>query len=223
MIAFVSCEKEKQDCPSSTEKTFANAGFTRISAGETFTVNVQQGTAFSIKAKGCSNDLEDLLVTEQNGVLVIRYNHHKKGRYHVDFNITMPAIGTIILEGAASGKLTGFHQQALSLKTNLSGTAKCTVADVPSLLSADLSGASTLNVAGTATDLIANLSGDAKLNAYTASFTDADVYTSGTANIHLQVQQSLAAFASGDSRIYYKGNPTNVNIEKSGNAKVIKE
>jgi hypothetical protein len=223
LIAFASCEKEKRECPSSTEKTFSESGFTRISAGETFTVNVKQGTAFSIKAKGCSNELSDLVLSVDNGTLTIRYNHYRSDRYRVDFDITLPALTSLALDGAATGTVSGFAQQTSFMKAVLSGTAKCTIEQLPALVNAELSGGSVLTLNGTAPDLIAHLSGDAKLNAYTASFSDADVYTSGTAVAKISVQQSLFAQASGDSRIYYKGNPANVNAEQTGTAKVIHE
>ena len=222
-FSFVSCEKEKRDCPSSTEKTFVNTGFNRISAGETFNLTIKQGATFSIKAKGCSNDLNDLVLSEQNGVLTIRYNQHENGRYRIDFDITLPALSSIALDGAATATLTGFSQQAINLKTVLNGSTKCTVNDLPALLSAEVAGTSALTVSGTSSDLIAHLSGDSKLYAYGASFNDADVYTSGTSKAQVVVHKSLAALASGDSRIYYKGAPTSVNIEQSGTAKVIHE
>jgi hypothetical protein len=218
-----SCTKETKDCPSSIEKTFANTGFTRLSAGETFTVTVKQGSAYAVKAKGCSNDVNELSLRDENGVLKFRYNRHRNDRYRVDIEITMPVLTSISLDGAAVGNVSGFGQQAGSLKASLSGTANCTINQLPPLISAELSGVSVLNLTGTAPDLIAHLSGDAKLNGYTATFSDADVYTSGTAKARVVVQQGLFAQASGDSRIYYKGNPTNVNAEQSGSAKVIHE
>jgi len=223
LFAFGSCKKETKDCPSSTEKTFDLSGFTRISAGETFTVDVKQGTAYSIKAKGCSNELNDLVLTNDNGTLTVRYNRYKSDRYRVDFEITLPTLSSIALDGAAKGAVSGFGQQASFMKAVLSGTAECTINQLPALVNAELSGVSVLTLNGTAPDLIAHLSGDAKLNAYAASFSDADVYASGTAIARVVVQQSLFAQASGNSRIYYKGNPTNVNAEQSGTAKVIHE
>lgn len=224
-LAFilVSCEKEKRDCPASTEKMFSHSNFTGISAGETFVLNISQGAAFSVKAKGCSSELGDLLLTEQNGKLTIRYNQYRSDRYRVEFDITLPTLNSLALDGAATGTVTGFGQQPGFMKVALSGTAKCTFNQLPALVDAELSGASILTLNGTAPDLIAHLSGDAKLNAYTATFSDADVYTSGTASAKVVVQQSLFAQASGDSRIYYKGSPANVNAEQSGTAKVIHE
>jgi hypothetical protein len=224
LFAFASCEKERRECPSSSEKTFDLTGFTRISAGETFTVTIKQGAVYSIMAKGCSQELSDLrLAVDQNGTLIIRYDQYKTDRYRVDFEITMPSIRSVSLEGAAKSTISGFALQPEAFKTILSGTATCTVDGLPALVSAELSGASVLNLTGLAPDLIAHLSGTAKLNAYTATFSDADVYTSGTARAQVVVQQSLFAQASGDSRIYYKGNPANVSAEQSGTAKVIHE
>ena len=222
-VVFTACEKEKRECPSSAEKTFDKTGFTRLSMGGTFNVKVTQGNAFTIKARGCSQELDELVLTEQNGTLSVTYNQQRNDRYRVDFEITMPVLSSVALDGAATGAVSGFGQQASFLKAVLSGTAKCTITDLPALVNAELSGAAELTLNGNAPDLIAHLSGDAKLNAYSATFADADVYTSGTAKAKVVVQQSLFAQASGDSRIYYKGNPGNVNAEQSGTAKVIHE
>ena len=225
VLLFASCEKETRECPSTTEKTFNLSGFTRISAGGTFQLSVKQGSAFSIKAKGCSNNLNDLeLSLDQTGkTLSIDYKNYSSNRYRTDFEITLPVLNNISLEGAATGTVSGFGQQTNFLRAILSGTAKCTINELPVLIAAEQSGASVLTLNGTSADLIANLSGSSKLNAYTANFTDADVYASGTSKIYVQVQNHLYASASGDSRVYYKGNPANVNTETSGTAKVIRE
>lgn len=223
-LALFSCSKEKRECVSSSERTFSFAGFSRISAGETFALQIRQGTSFDIKATGCSNDLEDLSVNlESGGTLVIKYNRYQSLRNRLNLEIMLPLLSNLALSGTATANLTGFGQQTASMRAVVSGAAVCSVDGLPGLVKAELSGTGKLNLSGTATDLLANLSGDARLNAYTATIDDADVYTSGTAKIYLQVQKSLAAFASGDSRIYYKGNPASINIEQSGTAKVIKE
>jgi hypothetical protein len=223
VFAFSSCKKETKECPSANEKTFDISGFNRIAAGETFVVNVKQGAAFSIIAKGCSNELSDLVLSVQNGTLTIRYNRYKSDRYRVDFDITVPALNSIVLDGSATGTVSGFGQQTSFMKAVLSGTAKCTISQLPILVNAELSGVSLLTLNGTSPDLIAHLSGGAKLNAYTASFSDADVYTSGAAEAKLVVNQSLFAHASGDSRIFYKGNPATISTEQTGTPKEIHE
>lgn len=222
-IGLVSCEKETMDCPSSTEKTFTESGFSKISAGETFTVQVKQGTTFLVKAKGCSNDLNDLVVSTNGGALEFKFNRYKSDRYRVDLEITMPSLTSINLSGAAKGTVAGFGQQNTFMRAVLSGAATCTINDLPLLVAPDLSGTSQLFLHGTTTDLMANLSGNSRLNAYGATTDDIDVATSGTAKAFVQVRQSLVASVSGDSRVHYKGNPTNLQVDKSGNAEVIHE
>lgn len=221
--SFVSCEKETKDCPSSTERTFAESGFTKVSAGATFTVSIKQGATYSIQAKGCANDLNDLRIKNQQGQLEIEFNGNRNDRYRVDLEITMPSLTSINLSGAAKGTVTGFGQQPTFMRSVLSGTATCTITDLPLLVAADLSGASELFLHGATTDLIANVSGTSRLNAYGATADDVDISASGTAKIYVQARQSLVALASGDSRIYYKGNPSNLQIDRSGTAQVIHE
>ena len=223
-IGMFSCEKEIVNCPNTTEKTFDQTGFTKITAGEAFQVTVKQGATFNIKAKGCINDLNDLDVSIQNGgFLDVRYARYKNNRYRVDLEITMPTLSQITLGGTAKGKVTGFGQQTLNMRAVLGGTATCIIEDLPPLVKAELGGTSELFLHGTTGDLIANVGGASKLHAYTATFSDIDVYTDGTAKAYIQATQSLVALAGGDSRIYYKGNPGSVNIEKTGTAQVIHE
>ena len=224
LFAFASCKKEKRACPSTTEKTFPLTNFSRITAGENFSLQLKQGATYSVKAKGCSNDLDDLVLSiGQGNVLDIKYNGYKKDRDGVAFEITLPNLAALNLSGTAKAALTGFNQQTTIMRFVLSGAASCRLEGLPSLVQTDLAGTSKFDVFGSTTDLIAKLAGDARLNAYTAGFDDVDIYTAGTAKAYIQVQKSLAAFASGDSRIYYKGAPASVNVEQNGTAKVIHE
>jgi hypothetical protein len=223
-IGMFSCEKEPIECPSSIEKTIDLAGFTKIVAGEAFHVTIKQGASFSIKAKGCANDLDDLQLSIQNGgVLDARYHQYKNNRYRVDLEVTMPVLVQFSLGGAAKGAVSGFDQQSINMRATLSGTAGCIIEGMPALVKADVSGSGELFLHGTTGDLIANVSGTSKLHAYTATFSDIDIYTDGTAKAYIKSTKSLVALASGDSRIYYKGNPASVNIEESGTAKVVHE
>ena len=225
-LAFLllACEKERRPAPNATEKTFALSGFNRIYAGETFKVTVKKGTAFSVVAKGRSEDLNDLVVAaEPDNIVSIQYNGYKPGRYQVEVDITLPRLVGIHLNGFATGRVEGFGQQTGTLNVVLSGEAKSTINQLPDLVNADLSANGKLTLAGTAGDLIAHLEANAELAAYEATFDDADVYTGAQSTARVKVVKSLAAFATGNSRIYYKGSPANFNAEESGTARVIKE
>lgn len=221
---LVACEKEKIPAPNPVQKSFDLTGFTRIHAGETYHLTLKQGSVFSIVAKGRTEDLNDLVATvEQGNILSLRYNGFKPGRYGVEFEITMPSLLGVHLIDAARGTVTGFGQQNTNLKLVLAGEARCSVQQLPALVDAFLSANSELTLAGTSGDLIASLLANAKLHAYDATFDDADVYTAALATAKVKVVKSLAAFASDNSRIYYKTTSATVNAEESGQAKVIRE
>lgn len=226
VIAFsmIACEKETRDCPVSTEKIFTQNGFIKVRAGEIFQIKIKRGPSFQIIAKGCANDLEDLVTTlEPGGYLDIHYNRYKNGRYRVDIEITMPSLSQINLAGASNAVVNGFENQTTTLTTVLSGTAKSTIDRVPANVSLDLSGASALTLMGNATELKGNIAGDARLHAYGATATNVDIATAGTSKAFVVPEQNFTALASGDSRIYYKGNPINKDIEESGTGRVIHE
>lgn len=221
---LLACEKERLPAPNPVEKTFDLSGFTRLHAGETYHVTVKQGAAFSILARGRAEDVADLVVArEGSNMLSFRYNAYKPDRNRVDIEITMPLLTGLHLQDAASGKVDGFGQQNNSVNITLAGTAQCRLNALPVLVNAFLSANSELTLVGTSGDLIVSLLANAKLHAYEATFDDADVYTVAKATAKLKVRKSLAAFASDQSRIYYKGTPASVNVEEEGGGKVIRE
>jgi hypothetical protein len=223
-LLLVACKKEKPPVPVTPEKIFTLSGFSRIHAGETFHLTVKQGASYSVIAKGLGEDLNDLVATlEQGNILSLRYNSVKPGRGKVDIEITLPVLTWFHLLDLATGEATGFGGQNSILKIILAGEARCTVNQLPSLVDAYLGANSELTLAGKSGDLIASLLANAKLDAYNATFDDADVYTAAHATAKVAVLKSLAAFASDQSRIYYKGSPASVNIEESDLAKVIRE
>jgi hypothetical protein len=224
-LAFFSCRKEGREAPVHIERTYSLESFTRIQAGDYFQLHIKQGAAFNIKGRGNTPDLDDLLITtDQEGNLTIRYNTFKRDRYQVNIDITLPVLTRINLGGECRTTIKGFRQQAEALRTVVSGNAKCTVEELPDLVKVEGSGVGEVTLSGTTPDLIANLSGEARLNAYSAAITDADVYTSGKARAYVAVQKHLSAVASGDSRIFYKGDPAaGIYREESGTARVIKE
>ncbi|RYZ60059.1 MAG: hypothetical protein EOO14_07685 [Chitinophagaceae bacterium] len=223
-LFLLACEKEKIPVSNPVEKTFDLSGFTRIKAGETYHVTVQQGPAFRILAKGRAEDVADLVVAmEGSNLLSFRYDAFKPDRSRVDIAITLPSLSNLHLQDAARGEVNGFGQQNTSVRVTLAGTAKCRLNALPVLVNAFLYANSELTLAGTSGDLIVSLLANAKLHAYEATFDDVDVYAVAKATAKLKVRKSLAAFASDQSRIYYKGTPASVNVEEEGGGKVIRE
>lgn len=224
VLALASCEKEKRECPGATEKTFALSGFHRIDAGETFALTITKGNDFSVKASGCADDLADLdLSVSPTGTLALKYKQYKKDRYRVDFAITLPEFGILKLSGASRATINGFAGQPNLITSVLSGDAECTVNGTAVNAQISLSGTSVLHITGNTESLYGNVSENARLNSYGTSATEVDISVSGTGKAYVKPVERLFAEASGESRIYYKGNPPVTHFETSGNGRIIHE
>ncbi len=221
---FTACDKEKRECPGAAEKTFALNGFTKIMAGETFKITIIKGTDFSVKASGCSNDLADLeVLVLTGGFLDIKYKQFRPERYPVDFTITMPVVTNIHLSGAANATVTGFSGQNSVIRYILSGNTTVVSTGTGINAQADMSGASSLVINGNTESLYGSISGNARLNAYDLSATEVDISVSGTAKAWVKPVQAIYAEASGEARVYYRGNPPTTAFSTSGNGRIIKE
>lgn len=224
IFTFYSCTKEKRECPGPTEKDFSLAGFTKINAGDANTVTITKGDNFSIKAKGCSNDLADLDLSVQPGqFLDIKFKNHRDNRYRVDFIITLPTLVSVNLSGAAKGTINGFQGQNTVIRTILSGASECTLNGAGVNVQMDISGASKLIASGSTESLYGTISGASSLEAYSVTAIEVDIAASGNSKAYVRPVDRFFAEASGNSRIYYKGNPAAKHFETSGNGKIIQE
>src|SRR5688572_12673488 len=223
-LIIVSCEKEKQECPGATEKTFAITGFTKVFAGDAHHVTISKGSEFSIKANGCSGDLNDLeLNLESNHILNIKYKNFKNDRYRVDFTITMPHLVSVNLSGASRGNISGFAGQNSVIRTILSGASECSVSGTGINAQFDVSGASKLYLSGNTESLYGTVSGTSELRSYDVAATEVDISVSGSSKAYVRPLDVFFAEASGNSVVYYKGSPNTTHFETSGNSKIIHE
>lgn len=224
LVVLASCDKETVECPGSTEKTFAHTGFTKIKAGDNLNITINKGEAFSIKASGCVNDLDDLDISPENGgFLNLRYNHYERKRYRVEIVITMPELVDINLSGAAKGVVNGFAGKDVVIRTILSGASECTVNGTAINAQLDISGASVLTLTGHTESLYGSISGASKLNAYGLVAVEADISASGASKAYVAPSHRFFAEATGASIIYYKGNPVQKHFETSGDGKIVQE
>lgn len=223
---FFSCRKDKWENSPYTEKQINLTGFTRVYAGSYFNVIITKGPAFQVTAKGPVNDVNDIefrLTNTNNNTLDIQYRHYVRNRPPVDIVITMPLLSTFSLSGACNGVVNGFQDEPHVIRTILSGASTCVMNGTGMNANVEVSGGSQLTLNGSTAKLYGNISGGARLHAYGLTATEVDISTSGGSTAYVKVQNILYASASGGSRIYYKGNPAEKNIETSGGSQVIQE
>lgn len=216
-----SCDSDRE-CPAPEVRTFDISGFTQVDAGENFRITLRQGNSFSVRAEGCSDDLDDLVMEVEGDELDIRYRKWYKNRNLVEIEIEMPELTGFSFSGAAKATVLPFDETPF-IEVGLSGAAKATFSGQMEQASIDMSGASEFELGGSAGKLFAELSGSSRLRAYDCQVQTADVEASGGSKAWLAVEESLSADVSGGSRVYYKGNPANIDINESGGGKVVRE
>ncbi len=225
-MLFAACQKENQECPGSVEKDITRSNFSSVAAGETFGVEIIKGNTCTIKASGCSNDLNDLEVSvSADDILSIQYNHYKSNRYRVDFVITMPILISVNAGGTAKVNVSGFELQPTTLNVTAGGAAECDINGAPQYMTFTIGGTAELGITSTAqiSSLIGSTGGTSRISAYQAPAKKIYVQAAGTSKIYVSPVDELKAGASGDSRIYYKGAPVNIETQQTGTGKVIRE
>jgi Putative auto-transporter adhesin, head GIN domain len=223
-LVLVSCEREKTACPAPSDKNFAVTGFSKVAAGETFTVTLSRGSGYSVYAKGCANDLADLDLSVGTGeTLNIGYTHFKRNRHRVDLSITLPKLVAVNLSGEARGTVNGFKDQPNVIRSVLSGNASCTLNGAPLVSQVELSGNTDLTITGATENLYGNINGNAILYAYGVNAIEVDISASGNGMAYVAPLEKIFGEVSGNGRIYYRGTPRQTNFTSSGNGKIFNE
>jgi hypothetical protein len=218
MITFLnSCLTNEDPGPlQESEQEYSILDFNRLEMGDALNVTVEQGSIFSVKARGDRRNLDDLEVKKLGNTLRMRFvnDNHKDRQYTTYVTITMPAIEGALFSGAVTSKITGFTSGG-KFDMTLSGASKSQVSINADALDLDLSGASEMNVSGTSSSLEATVSGASELRGYDLETETATVVASGASRIRILVTKQLVASASGASDIRYRGTPT-LNTTTSG-------
>ncbi len=141
----------------------------------------------------------------RDGVLYIGC---KESRFptEVDFTIIVPALRSIVSSGACSIEGKGMLTVP-SLYVESSGAAKIDLHVQTQTLRLQSSGASEIELQGTTDDLQIIISGASEVDAYGLQARTANVVCSGAGQVEVYATETLAAQATGASKIEYRGTP----------------
>jgi len=221
VLLFSACSKEPHN---PVDRDFNNTGFKKIDAGDVNRLTITPGTSFSIHANGEERDINDLVIRNTGDTLSIRFSHYKPNRKIVRFTITMPSCEGVILSGQAQAIMGGFTETN-PVRLTVSGQSACWINMGAPKFFTEASGQSKIEFqGGNSTGFEADASGQSIILAYGLTpVVSALVTASGQSTIKVKVGNSIRATASGQSRIYYQGNPLITNISETGQARVIQE
>lgn len=189
-----------------------------------FDLEIVDGSEGKITIEGESNLLEYLVTEVKDGTLNVKT---KKGyqlypsNYSKGINITVPveAISSVVLSG--SGDIVGKKRlSANNFSTVMSGSGDITLEVEADEVSATLSGSGDINLSGKADKFSARISGSGDIKAYQLLSRQAEAVVAGSADIRLNVTESLKARVSGSGDIRYRGNPSKVDSKVAGSGDV---
>jgi len=193
--------------PMEEVRTFNVSGFDKVDMGSAFTINIVQGSQFSVKATGRDEDLDDLEANVTGNTLKIRYKNTKWGwnnRKQVRIDVTMPQLRGMDFSGACTATVRGFRNQG-NVRLEISGASTTNIDLDADQLAVDFSGASTVNLNGKATRMEGEVSGATTVKAYNLQTRQVVLDVSGASGVSVSATEKVNVQASGASSVRYRG------------------
>lgn len=188
-------------------KSYNVENFESVKVVGPFSLSIAQGEEFRVALSGKQYKMDEIEVTEKDGVLVVAYKEEDLDMYNdyrkVKLRIIMPNLTSLSIKGATVGDIAGFEEEKMYLR--LSAASELTVDSDINFLEVKLSSASTLNLIGKGALLEANLSSAAQLDSYKYNVENVTVKVSSAANAKVYASETLSIKASTLGDVRYRG------------------
>lgn len=195
--------------------------FSRLEISGAYKVNLKQDSGKTITLSGDDNILKYIHVDNDGDKLHIYSKKSLCSSGDITLNISVSKLTELRASGAISfvtdGQLTTGDLN-LHFSGACSGELNLNAANVTT----DGSGATELTLKGQATSHHVDVSGQGTLHAFDFVVGSYDIQSSGASDCEINVLKSLEVHSSGSSDVKYKGNPSNVQNDKSGAGSVSK-
>ncbi len=182
-----------------------------------FSVSIAQGDEYRVVISGQEHKINEIEVSETNGVLTVAYNENNIELYKryrkLKLRIIMPRLTNVTIKGASVGDIAGFEAEKMKIK--LSAAAEITIDSDIKYVDLAISSASTLNLIGIGNVLEAKLSSAAQLDAYKFNAQNVSVKVSSAAKAKVYATKTLSIKASSLGDVKYRGGATVTRSKKS--------
>jgi hypothetical protein len=204
-----------------TSRTFDVAGFTAVDLRGADDADVRVGQAFSVRAEGPADRLDDLRIVKQGDTLKIGRKSHGtswSGGRNVKVFVTMPAIASAGVAG--SGDMTVDQVDGGSFSGSTAGSGDLTVHQIKAdAVELSIAGSGNIDAAGAASRLSMSIAGSGDIDAggLTAGGGDVSIAGSGSAKAVVNGPAKVSMMGSGDVDL---GAGAACTVSKMGSGKV---
>jgi hypothetical protein len=225
VILFSSCDYRTVKGNGNIVKQQRSASSARkIKLRGSYNVELSQTTGTSLSIEADENLMQHILVSNEDGWLVIQTEEHIRLKPSNRITVT---VGTDLLEAislSGSGNIHGNNKFSGGdkLDLNISGSGNAQLEVNAANISTKISGSGDIQLAGEAKDLQVNISGSGKYKGYDMKTEAATINISGSGDANVYAENSLNVNVSGVGKVKYKGNAT-VSQRISGSGSVQKE
>ncbi len=205
-------------------RKFSETGFTQLSMGSAFNVNVKQGGTYSILVTGRKEDLDDLQASVKGSEFNLGFKNNSwgKNRKTVNVSIVMPNLDGVDFSGACKVAIADFSG-VKKMDIEVSGASQVMMRFSTSKVNFELSGASSLTLNGSCDILNGEVSGASSFKGKEFTSKEVNIDASGASKAIVYASNKLSAEASGASSVRYSGSVKDIHSSTSGSSSVKKE
>ncbi len=198
--------------------------FESVELDGAFDVYIKQGRSFEIIVTGDDNILPDVKAYVSDGILKLDLERGCYRNYDLQFDITMPALHSVHLDGSGNIEVDNFSGQDF-LEAHLDGSGNIDLFEFDGIteliMQIDGSGDIVCNEPIAHLDnLETRIAGSGNIRAYHASADNATAKITGSGDIRLTCHENLDVRITGSGNVLYKGNPS-IHSRITGSGEVV--
>lgn len=187
-------------------------------------VEISGGDKPSVEVEADNNVLPYIITKSDNGLLDVYFEPGTSfNNVHAKVYVTLPAVKKIFIRGSGNITSTNNLKSTGTIETDISGSGDIHAnLDAPGV-KATISGSGNIVLLGRCKDFEGSISGSGDLKCHDLLSENANVSIAGSGSAHVFASVHLTASVNGSGDIYYSGNPSSPQIDKSGSGNVIAE
>jgi hypothetical protein len=202
------------------------SGYTGVSSGGAFDVDISYGTSNTITVEADDNLLPYIETVVEDNELKLRtkkgYSFKTKNKMKITVSLTK--LTSLRVSGSGNVKGDGNFSNNGTTDISISGSGDIRLNfDRFAAMEVKISGSGNMHLKGKETSKInATVSGSGNIDAYDVSASEVTARVSGSGNVNVTANKSIDASISGSGNVNYKGSAADIKQRASGSGKVRK-